>query len=328
MKILFDLRRVGLGNNGGSLTIISSANILSAIGHDVKIIDGGRNQHTWKELKVEHLIPKTVDKIPNADVVIATGYKSVIPTVRLPKRCGLKTHWIRGWETWSIPENKIVSEVLKQPTIKLVNGLCLQEKLKSFGYDSYLVRPGYDLELYRPLNKRGKGELILLGGLYNQKHSKIKRHDWIFRVINILKENKVLLLMYGADNDPKRPEIYRYRKQPTPQHKNAMYNAVDMWLAPTMQEGLHMPPAEAMLTECPVIGTDAPMSGMKDYLVHKETGLVSKNNFDDFFMKTMKLVNDPELRKEYGKNARKKIMEIGDRFKNMRNMVKTLEKII
>lgn len=328
MRILFDLRNVGLGNNGGSVTIIKSANTLSSLGHDVKIIDSGKNQHTWNELKVEHIRPKYPRGVPDADVVVATGYKSVARTVSLPDRCGKKFHWIRGWETWVMSEESIKNKVLDKPTIKIVNGIGLQEKLQSLGYESFLVRPGYDLHLYRPLDKRGNDNLILFGGLYNQRHVKIKRHDWIIKLIKFLKDRKCLLLMYGADPDPKIKEIYNYRKQPTPQQKNALYNAVDIWLAPTTQEGLHMPPAEAMLTECPVVGTNAPLSGMKDYLIHEKTGLVSKNNFEDFLNKTIHLVINKHLRESYGKNARQKILEIGDRAKNMRNMVEVFEKLI
>lgn len=328
MRILFDLRRVGLGNNGGSLTIIKSANALANLGHDVKIVDGGKNQHTWEKLKVEHIRPKYPSKVPDADVVIATGYNSVAPTVSLPKRCGIKTHWLRGWETWVMSEQAIINKVLKQPTIKLVNGLGLQEKLKSLGFESNLVRPGYDIEYYRPLNNRGRGNLILLGGLFNRRHIRIKRHDWIILLVKLLKDRNVKLLMYGADPDPRLPEIYNYRRQPTIAQKNALYNAVDIWLAPAAQEGLHMPPAEAMLTECPVVGTNAPLSGMKDYLIHKKTGLVSKNNIESFVEKVTFLMSNKHLREEYGKNARKRILDIGDRSKNMRHMVEVFKKLI
>ena len=57
-----------------------------------------------------------------------------------------------------------------------------------------------------------------------------------------------------------------YVHNPSIEEKNKFYNLCDIWLAPTNNEGLHMCPAEAMLTECVVVGTDSPMSGMRDYL--------------------------------------------------------------
>jgi len=55
MKINFNLMKCGLGDNGGSQTIIKTANKLSEFGHDVKIVDTIENKHTWNKLKVPHL---------------------------------------------------------------------------------------------------------------------------------------------------------------------------------------------------------------------------------------------------------------------------------
>ena len=60
MKILFNLFGVGCGNNGGTLTLFKSANTLSKLGHDVKIIDSGKNQNTWFKLNVPHIIIKDI----------------------------------------------------------------------------------------------------------------------------------------------------------------------------------------------------------------------------------------------------------------------------
>ena len=133
MRILFDLRNVGLGNNGGSLTLIKSGNALQDLGHEVYFIDGGKNKHTWVQLECEHIVTHDNDDVPSADIIIATGFRSVAKTINSPDRCGLKCHWIRGWETWQMPEEKIVDRILKSPTIKLVNSLCLQRKLQSYG---------------------------------------------------------------------------------------------------------------------------------------------------------------------------------------------------
>jgi hypothetical protein len=136
MRILFDLRTIGLGDNGGSSTIVKSANTLIDLGHDVILISTGRNQHTWTKLKAKYVTPSRNRQVPNADAVIATGFRTVKPTMSLPDRCGIRAHWIRAWETWQIKEEEIVNKVLNQPTIKLVNSLCLQDKLKEFGFDS------------------------------------------------------------------------------------------------------------------------------------------------------------------------------------------------
>ena len=169
MRIIFDLRNVGLGNNGGSSTIVNSANTLHRLGQQVYIIDSFPNKHTWTKLEANHILAKqNVDQIPDADFIIATGYKSVSPTIKAPSRCGIKMHWIRGWETWQMPEDEIVKRVLQAKTIKLVNGIGLQNKLKQYKCKSYIVRPGYDIENYKPLGYRENRDEVILGGLYNE----------------------------------------------------------------------------------------------------------------------------------------------------------------
>ena len=102
---------------------------------------------------------------------------------------------------------------------------------------------------------------------------------------------------------------------------NRFYNNVDIWMAPTMSEGLHLPPAEAMMTECAVVGTTAELSGIQDYIVQDETGLLSKNDIRSFRLDVEHLYNHPGCRKRLGKAGREKILEIGNRKKNMEKMI-------
>jgi glycosyltransferase involved in cell wall biosynthesis len=82
-----------------------------------------------------------------------------------------------------------------------------------------------------------------------------------------------------------------------------------------------------MLTECAVVGTDAELSGMQDYLIDGNTGFVSNNNFEDFVESIEALIEDKNTRLELGANGRKKILSIGDRKKNMSEFVNILERI-
>jgi len=323
MKIIFDLRRTGLGNNGGSSTLIKSGNALVDMGHDVTFIDSFKNQHTWTKLKTKHIRPKKIKGIPDADAIIATGYRSVVMTRRVPERCGIKLHWIRGWETWVLSEDKIVENILNAPTKKIVNSICLQRKLKHFGFDSKIIRPGYDLgELINQRKRQNK--VIRLGGLYTRgKHEAIKRTEWIYQTFNHLnkKYNNVELWLFGNQKIMGHPEVGRYFHRPSVEEKNWFYNRIDIWLAPAMQEGLHLPPAEAMMTGCPVVTTNAEMSGTQDYVIHGDTGLVSKNNFKSFIKSAEKLYQKTRIRLHMGNNTRKKIESLGSRKENMQKLI-------
>jgi glycosyltransferase involved in cell wall biosynthesis len=330
MKIIFDLRNVGLGNNGVSFTLIKSGNTLVDMGHEVIFVDSGRNQHTWVPLKADHRIIKQKSKLPVADFIIATGYKSVVETVMAPPHVGRKFHYIRGWETWQYNENDIIKKILKAPTVKLVNGLCLQNKLKSLGFDSHLIRPGYDFDKLKPIKVKKDPNVVVIGGLNKQgRHANNKRTSWVLETVKSLKRKygkKIQLYMFGMDGLSSTTSVDKYIRNPSIEEKNELYNKVDIWLAPSLLEGLHMPPAEAMITECPVIGTNAEMSGTIDYLEHMNTGIVTNNDIQSFIQGTKELVDNPKLRKKLGKNARLKILEIGNRRSNMEILVDLLEK--
>ena len=330
MRIIFDLRNVGLGNNGGSLTLIKSGNTLVDLGHEVYFVDSVRNQHTWNKLKAKHMIVKDKKKLPDADIIIATGYKSVRPTLLAPDRCGIKAHWFRGWETWQMPEKQIVKDVLKVPTMKFVNSICLQKKLGSYGISSRILRPGYDFHEIYPLEKVETNDVIL-GGLYTEgKHVGIKRTVWIFSVFkNLRKKYKnVKLWMFGAPKRIGYNEVEVYINNPQNNEKNIFYNGVHIWLAPASQEGLHMPPAEAMMTECPVVSTTAELSGTQDYMEHYSTGLVADNNLESFIECVEKLYNDPKARKLMGKAALQKIKSLGSRKENMQKFIEFISGIV
>lgn len=330
MRILFDLRKTGLGNNGGSLTIIKSANMLVKLGHTVIFIDSMKNQNTWFELNAAHMIIKDESKLPDADFIIATGYKSVESTVSAPARCGQKCHYLRAWETWAYSEEDIFNKVLKQPTIKLVNSICLRDKLSEYGFPSYIVYPGYDFEDFYPLNLRDKTKYVIFGGLYREGiHGDRKRVSWLLQTAMQLKTNytNVKVYLFGSEKDPKNGYIDKYIQGPDIKDKNNFYNMCHVWLAPTMSEGLHLPPAEAMLTECPVVGTTAELSGMQDYLIDGVTGVVTKNDLRSFINGAESLVKDEEKRTTLGKRSREQILSIGSREKNMTSLISLLERL-
>lgn len=324
MRIIFDFRNVGCGNNGGTSTIVKSANVLKKLGHEIFLIDSGPLKYTWSEVLVPHIIVKQEKDIPDSDVIIATGYNSVIPTVQSPKRCGRKYHWIRGWETWQYSEQVILQKVLSQPTIKIVNSICLQEKLQEYNVPSTIVYPGYDLNELYPMNIRDR-DIIVLGGLYNIGKT-TKRTDWIFQAFKRSKTiyKDIELWMFGNDKNVS-ISLCKYLSQPDSKEKNRFYNHIDIWIAPSCQEGLHLPPAEAMLTGCPVVCTDAPLSGMKDYVINGQTGLVTSNDLTSFISGVCSLILDKEKRLFLSSNARNKILEIGDREKNMKKFLMYLK---
>lgn len=326
MKISFNLINCGMNNNGGSQSLIESANVLQELGCDVTIVDNGKNYNTWNPIKCNHMIIKNLKDFPKGDIVIATGIKTVDVTNKISNDCGKKYHWIRGWEIWNFSEEKIVKVLKESKCKKIVNSICLQKKLSQFNLKSKIIRPGHNFNHFFPLNIRNDNDIII-GGLYNEgkKRSK-KRTEWIFQVHEKIRNKyNVKLWMFGSDGLPKF-HVDNFFKNPDIETKNMIYNKVDIWLSPSLLEGLHIPPAEAMLTESCILGTNSELSGTEDYLIHNETGIVSKNDFNSFLNNIEILINNKILREFYGSNGRKMILSLGDRKDNMKKFIDFLKK--
>ena len=318
---------VGLGNNGGSSTIVKSANTLISLGHDVTIIDTSKPCYNFDIIYAKHKIIKNEKDIPNADVIIGTGFSSWKSTLELPSRCGRKFIYLRGWETWNASEKVLFSILSNKNLLIIANSQCLVQKLSERGIIPWLVRPGNDFGNFTNKNLRGDNDYITLGGLYNfgGKRS-TKRTDWILDTYNKIKKEypETKLIMFGCEGTPLF-KVDMYYDNPSDSIKNHIYNLIDIWLAPSELEGLHIPPQEAMLTECCVVGTCSQMSGTQDYLIDGKTGAVSENNISDFISKVKVLINSQEMRQEYGHEGKLKIRSLGDRTENMRNLSRILE---
>ena len=108
------------------------------------------------------------------------------------------------------------------------------------------------------------------------------------------------------------------------------YNNIDFWLAPTESEGLHMPPQEAMLCHCVVIGANELLSGMKDYLMEKskfgKTGFTMNHWSDAVDIIYDHWGKDRETLQEISENGRKQILSMGNREENMLKMIQCFEK--
>ena len=330
MRINFDLRRTGLGNNGGSQTLVKSANMLKELGHDVCIIDTGRSRYTWDPIKVDYHVVNRQNILPKGDVIMATGYSSVASTISAPPECGKKYHWIRGWETWRGDEQWIVKNILNVPTKKIVNSVGLKSRLRRYDIECEVVYPGYDFDKIYKIPKLKPHDSIILGGLYHNKHHEIKRVMWLFQTYEELKKrgHNVQLFLMGYDDLNSRFKCDFSVRNPTHEEKNAFYNTVDIWLSTSMQEGLHMPPAEAIMGGSCVVTTTAELSGTKDYIINGKTGIVTDNYLDAFINGVEALCKKPDLRKKLSENALNRIHEIGDRKKNMERLVSIFEKDI
>ena len=298
MRIVFDLHNVGLGNNGGSRTLIKCAETLSLLGIDVIMYSNVPSKYTWHQPAINYV---QGSRMPNSDIVIATGYDSVRHVLSAKAR--KKYYYIRGFERWRTSESKLFQSYKALHCI--VNSQWLYSLLKSKKIPSSIIYPGLDFKKFKDLGlPRNHG----FGAIYSKQHLTKRYRD----AIAIQKMTGLVLQSLNKDisnvNDTE---------------MNIWYSTVGIWFAPTELEGLHNPPMEAALAGCPLVCTDHPRSGMQDYAIHKKTALVyPAGNIRVAIKYIEKLLDDKKLRQTLNKNMVDLLhKKIGSRKSNMRKLI-------
>lgn len=102
-----------------------------------------------------------------------------------------------------------------------------------------------------------------------------------------------------------RDSVTYYGAKPFPEIIDYLKKA-ELFIFPTKGETLGLVFIEAMALEKPIIISDIQVS--EEIIEHGEDGYIAKNN-EDFIILALQLLEDKELGKSIGKNARKKVLE-------------------
>ena len=292
MKILINCAGCGLGNNGGTNTIVKSAKVLQDLGHDVSIL-AGLNRYTWNDVEVP------VITHPNKpDVVINTSVWDAQITVKMhaPK----KVWWIRGWEKWVYGEERLMYLIRLFSAYEgkvIANSTWLQKRVNTIGIDCELCYSGIDFDHWQNIKPHDERKFI---GIEKHKH-KTKNYEFAVDLCNELG------IKYKEFNikDPKGLNDHTMNK---------LYNECSVWFAPTELEGFHNPPVEACLSGGTGLCNNIESNGMGDY-TNDFTAMMYNDKFEaEHWLR----YPDHSKRIKMEELIRKKI---GSREKNMKKFV-------
>lgn len=302
MKIGWNVLNCGLGNNGGSRTIILCNNTLNKMGHQSTLLSN-RNLFTWFKL------PKTIDEIPSGlDALISVQGANVPSTLKSDAK--IKAWYIRSF----LPE---IDHNIKNIT-KITNSENLKRNIVKLGVDEkeiHVIRHGIEFDWWRNLNLRDKNK-IRIGCLYNTQPK--KRWDIFKELSQKLDTNKFEFVSFGSPNKCEDSFLTKYLPNPSVDELVKLYSSCHIWFAPTESEGLHNVPMEANLCGCLVICGNNPANGMLyDYAFPDKTSMVY-NNIEE----AIGMINNPNfslikpmqecIHENIGtrENAMKKLVEI------------------
>ena len=231
----------GLGNNGGSNTILRSAEALRQLGHKVDVV-----AKVDKFTYFKH--PKPLPKLPKCDICIAVSIADIAPMVKeCPK--GVKMGvWIRGWSTWAMSSSKMLFYLKmfsRAGHLILTNSRWIEKYLEKKEIPSIQFVAGMDYHVWRM--PAMKPERITIGTLYHKVHKTKGYKFW-------LKVKKMLGDQYDY--------VEIGRKPMNDRNLSSVYHKSHIWFSATTLEGWHNVPAEAGLCGAAIVCNDHPRNGM------------------------------------------------------------------
>jgi hypothetical protein len=311
MNLAFNGIASGLGNNGGTRTILLCQKTLEELGHRCDFISGVDN-FTWFDHK------PVINYLPDdLDAIISVACSDVAPTLSIdvPK----KAWYIRGHENWSM-SNQDLGHLYRDPRfLNIVNSKGLQHMLdRKFHAHSAVVYQGVDFHEWK--DRKLRGDKIRIGCLSNKRHVTKRWEDFV-ALSQILGRDDYEYVAFG--HEPREDTFLNGFIQ-IPSHDDLvnLYSSCHIWFAPTELEGLHNPAIEAALCGCLLLANDRPLNGMiLDYAFNNETAMIYKAR--DIEHAAQKVKNPswnliPAMSKCIRTN-------IGSRKDNMKKLVKHLE---
>lgn len=290
MKITFILPYAGL--RGGTRVVAIYAQHLQKRGHEVLVVSIPKRSPSFKQqlksllkgkgwisdsfnfshfdnICVPHKVIESYHSInsqdvPDADVVIATWWKTAEWVAKFPPEKGVKVYFIQHFEAHSdLPQNikERARATYSLPMYKIVIAQWLAKLMESEYHDHnvVLIPNSVDLELFSA-KPRGKQKFVTIGFMYSTvpwKGCKIA-----IDAVNLARQKlpNLRLITFGSDRptaDLPLPENTDFFFQPPQEEIKNIYSKCDVWLFSSTSEGFGLPILEAMACRTPVIGTPA-----------------------------------------------------------------------
>ena len=297
LRITFVLPYAGM--SGGNRVLATYANRLHRRGHRVFVVsipqerlgllrrckllfqtrrwpkDPGPQHSYFDSIDVTHRVlesarPAVNEDVPDADIILATFWRTGPWVAAMSPRKGAKAILLQGYETSPGDEDPAIDEVWRLPLQKIVISKWLLELARNrFGdINAYHVPNSVDTEQFYAV-PRTKQSIPTVGMLYATPH--FKGADICLTALRLVRQQipNIRVLAFGAERVSSHlplPDWIEFQYRP-PQHAiRALYSSCDAWLCGSRREGFHLPPLEAMACRCPVVSTrvGGPMDLVED----------------------------------------------------------------
>ena len=305
---------------GGVRAILSYADRLARRGHDVEVRVPAKSalRAWWRTFSREgpSFMPGFTARLRwvsrwrpgdlrDADVLLATAWQSAPVVAAAAPRSGEKFYLVQHYESLYHGSPERVDATYRLPLRKIVISTWLRDVMREkFDADAEVLVTPVDPRLFHrvpavagpgrvPPDADGPPRVLMLHHDYAWKGVA----DGMEAVARARRHGVVLVLVGFGVKAPRRSLPYDEFHEDPPQETLArLYSGCEIYLCPSWDEGLGMPPMEAMACGAALVTYDN--GGCRDYARDGATALVARRrDVDDLSAKLERLVADLTLRR-------------------------------
>jgi glycosyltransferase involved in cell wall biosynthesis len=291
--------------------ILTYADRLAARGHTVTLVvpARGRLRAAWRNTRgagpawvlgfrprVSWVPGWTTDALPDADVTLATAWQSAPVVAAAPSRCGAKFYLVQHYESLYHGAPEVVDATYRLPLRKIVISTWLADVMRErFGAACDVLVTPVDRALFHRVEAAvttSRPRVLMLHHEYAWKGVA----DGLEAVRRVRARVAGLRLVgFGVKAPRERLPYDEFHANPAQDALAALYSGCDIYLCPSWDEGLGMPPMEAMACGAALVTYDN--GGSRDYARDGETALVAgRRDVDDLAARLLRMATDEGLR--------------------------------
>jgi len=215
--------------------------------------------------------------VPDAEIILATYWKTAYLVRELSPTKGAKAILIQGYEVRDGKSDPLLEATWRMPIHKIVVSKWLLKLARERFGDEVVshVPNSVDLDQFNAV-PRLKQPMPTIGLMYSSSWFKGCRTSLAAVSRVAAKVPSLRLVCFGSERPGlglRLPSYAEFHYQPSQERLKGLYAQCDVWLCGSNREGFSLPPLEAMACRCPVVCTrvgeliDFIEEGVNGYLV-------------------------------------------------------------
>jgi glycosyltransferase involved in cell wall biosynthesis len=298
---------------GGVRAILTYADRLAERGHEVTLVVPARSviRAAWRNARRTgtEWMPRLRARVrwvsrwqpaamPDGDAIVATAWQSAPVVAAAPARAGARFYLVQHYESLYHGAAAEVDATYALPLRKIVISTWLADIMRErFGASAPVIVTPVDTDLFHrvPRARRdgASGPRVLM---LHHEYAWKGVADGLEAVRRVKARLPGLRLVGFGVKPPRGPSPYdEFHANVHQSQLAALYSGCDIYLCPSWDEGLGMPPMEAMACGSALVTYDN--GGSRDYARPGETALVARRrDTDDLAAKLEQMATDRALR--------------------------------